>query len=508
MSFAVRALRKSFGSVAVLKGVDLSVDNGEIHALLGANGAGKSTLIKCISGAEAPTSGSIVIDDVEYKSLDPRSAIKEGVAVIYQAPSVALSLDVSENVFLGHEPSWGPIRTVSRMRRQTSDLLRSLGSDIGANADLATLGNADLQVIEIAKALARDPKVLILDEPTAALTEREVAQLAIQMRALRARGLPLLFITHRLSEAMELADRVSVLRGGEVVLTGRTSELTKGDLIDAIVGSSISTERRVDARQTRRPALLQARGLVSAGLGPIDVTADGGEVVGVYGLTGSGRTELLETMAGARRTVAGSVRIDARPIRCDSPRATLAHGIALVPSDRLRKSIFSDLTASINMLLPRIGEIARLGVFRHRHDEERIFDHSARALHLQPHDSSLEATRFSGGNQQKLVLSRWLNGVGECSLLLLDEPTDGVDVGARSDLYEAIRDFVSDGTAAVLIASSEPEELIRIAHRVIVLSRGVIAGELVGDDITEHRLLELAHAGEVLRDGIEMDEVL
>ncbi|WP_083884116.1 sugar ABC transporter ATP-binding protein [Nocardia higoensis] len=497
--FAVHGLRKSYGGLPVLRGVDLTVEPGEIHALLGANGAGKSTLIKCLSGAESPDAGEIMVRGRRQHDLTPRVAREAGVAVIHQTPSLTLTLDVADNIFLGNEPTRGPwLRNRRRAVARSAELLSELGSDIAPDADLRSLGNAELAVIEIAKALAREPAVLILDEPTASLTEREVVQLAVQMRRLRDRGLPLLFVTHRLTEALELADRVTVLRGGEVVLNSAAAELSKDDLVAAIVGPRSAS---VLSRRARRPAgvdtspRLDVRDLSGPGVGPVRLRVAPGEIVGLFGLVGAGRTELLETLAGARRRSGGQVFLDGRRVTHRSPGDAIADGVALVPSDRLRKSIFATLSGETNVMVSRLSTTARYGLVRSRAAERATFSRTAKSLGLWPSRGDLDANRYSGGNQQKLVIGRWLNGIGTVRLLLLDEPTDGVDVGARDELYAAVREFAGKG-GAVLLASSEPEELMAVADRVVVLARGRVAGELGHESLDEHGLLRLAHAGE------------
>lgn len=490
MPFAVHALRKSYGGVEVLKGVDLEVADGEIHALLGANGAGKSTLIKCLSGAIQPDSGVMMVGATRHEAFTPKASRQAGIAVIYQDLSLATSLDVADNIFLGQELRAGPFVRKRAQRRAAAEWLDRLGVDIRPTAALSTLGNAGLQAVEIAKALNTRPKVLILDEPTAALSEKEAEALGAQMLKLKEQKLPLLYVTHRLAEVFALADRVTVLRGGEVVLTGRVKDLSRDDLVAAIAGETIHRARPPRPDGERRPCVA-VRDLVAAGIGPVSFDVAAGEVVGVFGLVGSGRTELLESLFGAHRVFGGTVAIDGVPVRTASPGDAVAAGVALVPSDRLRKSIIGDLSAGENMLLPAFLRLALAGV-RNPLAERAAFAASAGRLNLQPPRIELQARRFSGGNQQKLVIARWLNDTLSCRLLLLDEPTQGVDVGARRDIYAAIRASAEAGKS-VLVTSSEPEELVQIADRVIVLSAGRIAAELEYEQIDEARLLTLAH---------------
>lgn len=496
MSLELRNLTKRYGGVTVLDGVDLTVRDGEIHALLGANGAGKSTLIKCVSGAVTPDAGDIGIGDRTFDALTPRGARDAGVAVIYQELSVVNTLNVGENIFLGDEMTKGPFLRRRAQQREAARWLERLGVDLDTAATLSGVGNAELQVVEIVKALRREPAVLILDEPTAALTEAEARRLGGHMRTLREQNLALLFVTHRLAEVFELADRVTVLRGGRVVLSERVEDVSRAELVAAIAGRSLTSDRAARrGLNGHGTPVLRARGLVAAGIGPIDVDVAPGEILGVFGLVGSGRTELLETLFGARRAAGGEVWVGDRKVRVRHPGDAVAEGIALIPSDRLRKSVFPTLSAADNVLLPSFGRLSRARTWRRRASERGLFDEAASGLNLQPARPRLEAQRFSGGNQQKLVLGRWLQSGDGCRVLLLDEPTQGVDVGARSELYRGVRDFVRGGRAAVL-ASSEPEELLAVADRVLVLSRGRPVGLLEGNGVTELRMLELAHLGE------------
>jgi len=493
--FEIRDLKKSYGGVPVLKGVSLSVQGGEIHALLGANGAGKSTLIKCVAGVENPDSGEIEISGKVYSSLTGRQSRDAGVAVVYQELSVAQTLNVVDNVFLGDELTWGPFIRRRRQRTEARASLAELGLSLNPNAMLETLSTAEAQAIEIVKALRREPGVLILDEPTASLTEAEAKRLGDQMRKLRGQGVPLLYVTHRLDEVFELADRVSILRGGRVVLSEAVKDCTTADLVAAIVGhSDTSTKRAITERRAHQTPLLEVKDLLAPGIGPIDVQLQPGEVLGVYGLVGSGRTELLEGIYGARRLHGGQILLQGKEIKLSRPTDAVSAGVALVPSDRKHKGIFGQLSAEDNMVLPITEKLSRIGM-RQRSKERSAFDSMADELQLHPKRKNLEGRRFSGGNQQKLVVGRWLQPAAGCRVLLLDEPTQGVDVGARAELYRALRKFVGEDKGAIVV-SSEPEELQQIADRVLILSRGSVAAEVPREEITESHLLELAHLGE------------
>lgn len=490
MPFAVYALWKSFGGVEVLKGVDLEVANGEIHALLGANGAGKSTLINCLGGILQPDSGVILVGADKYDSLTPRLAKQAGVAVIHQDPALAASLSVSDNIFLGQERRVGPFINRKTQAREAKEWLAQLGADIRPSAVISGLGNADLQTVEIAKALSMRPQVLILDEPTAALSEHETVLLGRQMIELKRRQLPMLYVTHRLAEVFAIADKVSVLRGGKVVLSGLVPDFTHDDLVNAITGQRVE-RLRPPLSGEQRDVSVEVDGLMSAGIGPVTFNIRRREIVGVFGLVGSGRTELVETLFGARQRNGGTFKIDGQPIAAKSPVHAVIEGVALVPSDRLRKSIVGTLPSKDNALFPSYRRLARMGIRRFRRERASFFD-AVSPLSLQPPRIDLEAKRFSGGNQQKLVIARWLNDVQHCRFLMLDEPTQGVDVGARHEIYAALRAYADAGNA-LLVTSSEPEELLQIADRVVVLHEGQIAGIIDAETISEAKLLELAH---------------
>jgi ribose transport system ATP-binding protein len=497
MPFEVRGLVKTYGGVPVLRSVDLAVDDGEIHALLGANGAGKSTLIKCIGGAIKPDIGEIDLGGTVHLALSPREARDAGVAIIYQDFSLAPSLTVTENIFLGEELRRGPFLRRAAQSAEALSLVERLGADIDPDATLADLPGASLQIVEILKAIRRNPKLLILDEPTASLTESEVRVLSDHLRTLKERRLPILYVTHRLNEVFALADQVTVLRGGSVVLSARVADVSRADLVEAIVGASVLSQHATTgpAELTEARPVLAARGLVAPGVGPLDFEVYPGEVLGIFGLLGSGRTELLETLAGAQRPSRGTILIDGRERRFGDAAEAIAAGVALVPSERLRKSIFPTLTGADNLLLPTLRALAR-GPFRRRQNEQQAFSRLAGQLSLQPPKPEMRANRFSGGNQQKLSLGRWLWARQRLRVFLLDEPTQGVDVGGRADLYEAIRTTAAAGECAALVTSSEPEELVLLADRVFVLVRGRIVGQLRGEEIAERPLLELAHHGE------------
>jgi ABC-type sugar transport system ATPase subunit len=496
MGFAVHGLTKAYGGVGVLNDVDLAVQDGEIHALLGANGAGKSTLIKCLGGAIRPDAGRIVIGEKTFDALTPREAHDAGVAIIYQDLSMAGSLSVAENIYLGQELRRGPFIRKREQRARARKTLNDISSDLNPDTPADELRGADQQVVEIAKALTRKSTLLVLDEPTAALTDAEVRKLMTHILTLKARRFPILYVTHRLNEVFTLADRVTVLRDGNVVLERAVGEVSRDQLVDAIVGATGVTEKVVDQSTTGavEPVVLETMDLVAPGIGPIDLKLYYGEILAIFGLVGSGRTEFLEAIFTGRRN-AGEVFLDGKAFRARHPADAIAAGVALVPSERLRKSLFRPLTGLDNVMLPGMLELA-FGPLRRRSLERREFLRVAEQLSVRPPAPRMEAVRFSGGNQQKLVVGRWLRIQETLKVLLLDEPTQGVDVGARADLYRSMENAVAGRQCGLIVTSSDEEEVEHVAHRAVVLSRGVVVGELRQPEITQRALLELAHAGE------------
>ncbi|MFF4585534.1 sugar ABC transporter ATP-binding protein [Streptomyces sp. NPDC001388] len=499
----ISGLTKSFGGVRALDGVDLTVPGGQVHALLGHNGAGKSTLIKCLGGAFAPDAGTIEVGGDRYARLSPRQSIAAGVAIIFQTLSVVDSLTVAENIFLGQE--WTRCGRIDRRAQEevAASLLARVAASCSPRDRVGELPMGQRQLVEIAKALSRSASVLVLDEPTAALSGAESEALAERVEDLRAQGLAIVYVTHLLAEVERLADAVTVLRDGRVTHHSAMSGRTRRELVDAVVGRPAPDAPGVTAGGAGQVAATPADGvprvprllvnrLRGPGFGPVDLAVGEGEIVGLYGLIGSGRTRLLETLYGRRRAAAGTVRLGERTVAPARPADALAAGIALVPADRRRQGLFPRLSAQDNALLPTVRPLARHGV-RALRGERRVFSALSQAVGLRPARPRLPASAFSGGNQQKLVLGRWINEARGVDVLLLDEPTQGVDVGARQEIYQVVAALAAERGTAVLFASSDPEEVVALAHRCLIVSRGRVVGELGGTGLTEAALLAAVH---------------
>lgn len=492
----VSHLTKHYGSVRAISDITMEIRPGAVHALLGPNGAGKSTLIKCIAGAIRPSAGSITIDGTEHSELTPRQAMDAGIAVIYQQFSLVSHLSVADNIFLGHElrTAVGTVRRAEQSRR-VAEVLARVGADIDPRTPVGSLSVAQQQVIEIAKALARESRLLVLDEPSASLSETERQHLMRLVRALRADGLQILYITHLLDEVMELADDVTVLRDGRVSLSSTAAELDMSDLINAITGG-VDDQPPPDAHEpSDAPVALDIRALAGDRLGPVDLTVRAGEVVGVFGLLGSGRTELVETIYGVRARTAGTICVEGRGRRFASPRAALRDGVALVPAERVRQSLFADMNVKDNLLIGSYRDLrGQLGV-RSTAREHAGYAATKDLVQLTSARPSLPVMQLSGGNQQKVAIGRWLVTPGRLRVFLLDEPTQGIDVGTRRELYRLVRDMAREQQLAVVMTSSYPEEIVSVSDRAVVLAHGRVVVELTGADLTSATLL--AHANGV-----------
>ncbi len=501
MGIVLRGLGKTYGTKAVLHGVDLEIANGEIHALLGPNGSGKSTLIGCLSGSIRPDAGTIEIDGAAQPSLTPRAAMKSGTATIYQHFSLVPTLSVMDNLFLGDEV-WRGGRIDRRAERAiASELLAEFDRPITPDTMVAVLSTGDRQLVEIAKALRQRPSLLILDEPTAALGENEVGFLMTILRRLRGAGLAILYVTHLLPEVFTLADRVTVLRDGSVVLARPVGELDQTQVIAALAPKMRrDSERLPDRESILGPPVIKLHELSLGWVGPVSLSVERGEILGVFGLLGSGRTEILEAAYGMRRVNGGSMALEGVAYHPRTPRDALRRGIALVPTDRLRQGILDRMTALDNIELPHVARLAKRWM-RGRAIERAEFELISSRLSLNPPDPTARAWTFSGGNQQKLVVGRWLSPSAKLNLLLLDEPTQGIDIGARADLYSIIRELARREGRAILFTSSDPEEALALADRIVILRRGRVVAELARGEANEHRLLTLAHGARSVTSG-------
>ncbi len=477
---------KRFGATVALDGADFEVGKGEIVGLVGANGAGKSTLIKILSGALQPDEGEIRIGDEVRHGLTPRIAQRLGVATIYQEPSLVPTLGLAENIVLGREPTHGHALLARRRERLSArECLERVGLTDRIGMTAGDLSPAGQQMLEIAKALHRDSRVVLMDEPTAALGETESLRLFEVIHSLTEAGVAVIYISHRLDEVLDLSNRVFVMRDGKTVFAGQAEGQSETTLVRHMIGHDV-TKIEAQAR-TRGEVVLSVRGLgQGTRIHDIDFEIHRGEVLGITGLVGSGRSRLGRLIFGAERADRGEMQLLGKPYSPHSPHAAIRRGVGFVPEDRKRDALLLDLGAAKNVTLAKA--VSRFGLLRPRVERRTAMKWIER-LAVKPR-SAVALPRFlSGGNQQKLVIARWLHT--DAQLLILDEPGQGVDIDARAQILIALRELAAKGRAVIVI-SQELDELEEVADRVLVMRRGAIAGELSVDELDEEKVLSLA----------------
>jgi ribose transport system ATP-binding protein len=486
---ALRGIRKTFPGVVALDSVDLDLHAGEVHVLLGENGAGKSTLMKIISGAVPRDSGEIRIDNALVEITGPRHAQALGVGIIYQEFNLIPHLSAAENIFLGREPSLAPgVIDQARLVRAGQKQLDDLGVAIDANAIVSRLSVAQQQMVEVAKALSLEARVLIMDEPTSALTEQEIRELFATIRRLKARGVAIAYISHRMEELFAIGDRVTVLRDGRHVGTRKIGETTMTELVRLMVGRDL-TEQFPKRKAPLGDEALRVEHLGREGvLHDISFQLRRGEVVGLAGLMGSGRTELARAIFGADRIDAGRVFIRGEERRIASPRDAIDLGLGFLTEDRKSQGLILVLSVQENLCLPSVGRFSRFGFMQSARESEAAQARIA-GLRIKTPGPHQRVVNLSGGNQQKVVLGKWLTT--EADILIFDEPTRGIDVGAKIEIYHLINQLAARG-AAVLMISSELPEILGMSDRILVMHGGRITGEFASGDATQEKLLAAA----------------
>ncbi|GAA1511178.1 sugar ABC transporter ATP-binding protein [Streptomyces albidochromogenes] len=492
-------ITKSFPGVRALDGVDLEVQAGEVHCLLGQNGAGKSTLIKILAGVHQPDGGEISWQGAAVTLRSPIAAMRLGIATIYQELDLVEGLSVAENIFLGHEPTTAGFVVRGRQARASATaLLARLGhAEIDAGGLVGSLSAAQQQIVSMARALSHDVRLIVMDEPSAALDPDEVDNLFRIVAGLTADGVAVVYISHRLEEIRRIGDRVTVLKDGRAVAVGLPAKSTPTrDVVALMTGRDVEyvfPPRPGDAaRAAGAEPVLRVEGLSRDGeFAALDLDVRPGEIVGLAGLVGSGRSEVLETVYGARTPSTGRVLVDGRPLRPGSVRAAVRAGIGLAPEERKAQGLLMLESVTRNVSVSTLSRFSRGGWLDRRAEREAART-ATRELSLRPDNPDAPVRTLSGGNQQKAVLARWL--LRGCRVLLLDEPTRGVDVGARAELYAVIRRLADEGLA-VLLVSSEVPEVLGLADRVLVLREGRVVHTAPARELDEHRVLDLVMEG-------------
>ncbi|MBD9698646.1 sugar ABC transporter ATP-binding protein [Flavimobilis sp. GY10621] len=499
----MRGITITFPGVKALDGVDLRLFPGEVHSLMGENGAGKSTLIKALTGVYQIDGGTMTVDGVEHRFSGPDEAQNAGISTVYQEVNLCANLSVAENVMLGHEPRTGPFISWRKMRRQAAENLARLHVDIDPASRLSAHSIAVQQLCAIARATVRDAKVLILDEPTSSLQKAEVDELFQVIRELRDAGVAILFVSHFLDQVYEISDRLTILRNGRLVGEHLAAELPRRDLIGLMIGREGAALDAIE-RGAQQAFAGEREGVTptieAVGLGrhgriePFDLAVQPGEIVGLAGLLGSGRTEAVRLLCGADRPEEGTLRLGGEDIRISDPLVGLRNGIAFSSEDRKREGIIGDLTVRENIALA--VQTVR-GVWRPvpRKELDELVDRYITALDIRPANPNQLVKNLSGGNQQKVLLARWLATAPK--LLILDEPTRGIDIGAKTDIQKLVAELAADGMSVVFI-SSEFEEVLRVSHRIDVLrDRRIVESLTNGPDVDQDTILEAIATKEV-----------
>jgi len=486
---SLQGISKRFPGVVALDDVSFEVAPGEIHAMVGENGAGKSTLMHIVAGVYHPDNGRMAMDGQPYHPDDEKAAQQAGVAIVFQEGSLFPSLSVAENIFAGRQPvvAFGLV-DFARMERHTRELLHDLEVDLAPLTLVALLSPGQRQLVEIAKALSQQVQLLILDEPTSSLTIGEARHLFKILRRLAQRGVGIVYVTHRLGEVFEIADRVTVLRDGQVTGVRTIAETSPDELIQLEVGRALSFAPDPAWSLTGAPLVLDVQDLVAPPVRHARLQVRAGEIVCLAGLVGAGRSELCEAIFGIRSLVSGHIHINGVPLKPHHPLDAMRVGVGMVPEDRREAGLFMEMSIAANIAVANMETLSRNGLVDER-AVERLAAQSVASLHVATPDVERQVLYLSGGNQQKVLLARWL--ARQPKLLIVDEPTRGVDVGAKADVYSILRDLAKNGVA-LLVVSSDLQEVLALAHRIVVMADGHTVGELDPRQADEFSILQLA----------------
>ncbi|MGI2327922.1 sugar ABC transporter ATP-binding protein [Planococcus sp. YIM B11945] len=486
-------ISKSFSGNKVLKNVQFSLKKGEIHALMGENGAGKSTLMKIMAGIYSRDSGTIEVKGQPVEFTSPKQAEAAGIAVIHQELNVLPHLSIAENLFLGKEETFGRtgILKTKDMEKKTRKILADLGLDVDPASPASTLSVGKQQIVEIAKALSVDAEVIIMDEPTAALTDREIDTLFATIRQLQKQGVSFIYISHRMEEIFSLCDRITILRDGEYVGERKISETSFEEIVQMMVGRELG-ERFPERNSTIGEIKLAVKGLSRKDcFEDVSFELRKGEILSIAGLMGAGRTEVVQSLFGYKKLDAGTIEFDGRPIKIDNPKKAKEIGIGYVTEDRKSEGLIVDFTVEENVSMTNFSSISKNGLISKK-KERSLYDQMVKRLGIRTSGPEQSAKSLSGGNQQKVVIAKWL-GI-EPELLILDEPTRGVDVGAKKEIYSIINELAERGVA-ILMISSELPEVIGMADRVLVMHEGKVTADLPKNEMTQERIMHYATGG-------------
>jgi ABC-type sugar transport system ATPase subunit len=489
----VKEIEKSFPGVKALKGVSFNVRKGEVDALCGENGAGKSTLIKVMTGAHQPDSGKILVDGKETRFNSPQQAIEMGIACIYQELSIVPQVDLAHNIYVGNLPLKPGSKTIDKKKlySDTSKILEMLGLPVSPKTLAGELSIAQQQMIEIGRALSRNARCIIMDEPTSSLSDAETEILFGLIEKLKASQVAIIYISHKLNEVMRISDRITVIRDGENVITKNTRDFTEAELIENIIGRDAS-KLYIKSEAQQGDEILEVRGLTKHGVfEDISFSVKQGEILGFFGLVGAGRTEIMRAVFGVDRYDSGSVTVNGTAVKRGSPRNAIKNGICYCSEDRKKEGLALILDVMSNMTLPSISRLKKAGIID-RKVQRQVTDEYIQRLNIKTSSKSQLAGNLSGGNQQKIVIAKWL--MMHPKVLILDEPTRGIDVGSKAEIYKLVS-VLAQNSVAVIFVSSELQELIGICDRIITVCEGRITGNLMVKEVTDSQILAAALGG-------------
>ena len=485
----MKNISKSFGGVDALRNVSFQCRPGTVHALVGENGAGKSTLIKILAGALLPDSGEIIFKGQKHQSFSTRKALNSGISVIYQELALVSQMTVAENIFLGREPrKYFGIVDKKRLKIEAKKLLKQLGFEVDMDMEVGEMTVAYQQMVEIAKALSKNADLIIMDEPSAILAGHELDQLFLIIESLKKRGVTIIYISHRLEEVFRIANEVTILKDGQLVGTKPIKDLSRGELVKMMVGRTLEEVFPVSLNQLGNPVLQVDEISTKTILNQVSFNLREGEILGVAGMVGSGRTELARAIFGADPLTSGTIKIKGQDVVFKNPADAIRSKISLVPEDRKYHGLFTKLSILNNITLPILSKISRWG-FTDKKQENEIVERERQIHSIDMTSGNQEVQYLSGGNQQKVVLSKSLQTIPE--VIIMDEPTRGVDVGAKFEIYQLIRQLNKDGIA-ILMISSELPEILGLSDRILVMREGKIVAELTPNETNEEMIIEFA----------------
>jgi ribose transport system ATP-binding protein len=486
----MRGITKAYPGVVALDNACLGLKAGEVHAIAGENGAGKSTLIKVLSGAVIPDSGTIIYEGAEYASLTPIQSIALGISVIYQELNLIPYLSVAENIFLGSEKTGRLFLDDGKMREAAVGLLDSIGVRLNPNDRVKDLPVAYQQLVEVAKAVSHNAKVLVMDEPTSPLSNSEVETLFLLIDRLRKKGVSIIYISHRMEEIFRICDRVTIMRDGQYVATLEVEKSDRKQLISLMVGRELS-EKYPPALVEPGEAVLSVKGLCTRNVSNVSFELYRGEILGLAGLVGAGRTEIAKALFGADRITDGSVALNGENVRISSPSEAIGKGIGLIPEDRKNEGLVLSMPVRSNISLACLDMLTRFGLLSEKNEKKLVQRHIGE-LSIKASDYDVLVKQLSGGNQQKVVLSKWLST--DCRVLIFDEPTRGIDVGAKLEIYQLMRKLTKKGISIIMISSDMPE-LLGMSDRILVVHNKTIKACLKKGEFSQEKILDIASGG-------------